>query len=145
MTRCVPSFLGMIVLSLCVSCSGGGKRPQVEDNGLALPEDEELRRTSVAIKASVLSAHMENPYEYTLHLKVDSVVAAEGTEFQVRRGDSLTVLPNFVYLGPGLLDMRWEANRVLMALGRARKGERLNAVVALAKDGKRMLIDGKKE
>ena len=144
MTRWVMCCFGVISLSLLVCC-GGGKKPQVEDNGLALPEDEDLRRNAVAMKASVVSVHMENPYAYTLRLKVDSVVAAEGTEFSVRRGDSLTVIPNFVYLGPGILDMRWEANRVLLALGRARKGERLNAVIARANDGTCMLIDGKRE
>ncbi len=91
------------------------------------------QENSAAIRASVLSAKMRNPYDYTLRLRLDSVLAMEGGDFLLQRGDSLSVL------------MRWEANQALMSLARVRSGQRLNAVVALSRNGQWMLVEGKRE
>jgi hypothetical protein len=143
--RCVfVLLLGGCLLGLTM-CGSDEKRSRMKDGSSALPPSDTWKENSAAIKAIVIRAEMRNPYDYTLHLRVDSVLAIEGDNVLLHEGDSIAALPDFTYLAPGILDMRWQANQSLTSLARVLRGQKLIVLVALAENGKWMLEEGKRE
>jgi hypothetical protein len=126
------------------ACGGDKGDSRIKAGDASLPEREEWKENSAALRATVMRVEMRNPYDYTLHMRVDSVLALEAEDVIVQQGDSLAAFPNFTYLAPGILDMRWQANQSLSSLARTTRGQKI--VVLVSRAGSRwMLEDGEKE
>jgi hypothetical protein len=113
------------VLTIAIfRCSGGG--------------------TSSAIVATVLKAETPDPYNFAFVLRIDSVSVLEGEGSELKIGDQIRTIPNFIYISPNVMDMSRKTNQHLVELAKVREGEKLRATIGLTKNGEWLLIDGNK-
>jgi hypothetical protein len=100
--------------------------------------------TSSEIVATVLRAETPDPYNFAFVLRVDSLSVLEGGGGELKVGDQVRTLPNFIYISPHVMDMSSKTNQHLMELAKVREGEKLRATIGLTKNGEWLLIDGRK-
>jgi hypothetical protein len=96
-----------------------------------------------AVSATILKIDRPNPFEYSLQLQIDSLEIISGGPSLLKAGDRITVIPNYVYISPHVLDMSREVNHSLTEIGRARAGQQLAGTLAMSKEGSWLLLDGK--
>ena len=99
-----------------------------------------------SIVGTVVKKYKPDPYTYRLEIRVE-LADHTGEKLKgetLKEGEQITVVPNYIYVAPSLLDMTKATNHSLMELAKMNPGERLNATVALSHQGSWVLIDGKK-
>ncbi len=138
-------LLACICIFALVECSGESDKKRTRQ-GSPLEEPKPVFEENYnTITAMVVKMKKGAPYDYTLDLLVDSAEVIRGSEKMLQAGQQITVVPNYIYLGPDLMDMSKATNQSLMALATIVPGQRISGTVALALNGEWMLLDGKKE